>query len=426
VFSGKLPLEVRVTRRHRFTAIFTGSFAVIVLLWAIATLWFRFPRLSPAGTEANAIILVVLWAIGPAIWFTIEWSLWKAEPGLQVGQQYARDFWIGAGAIVLLLAARSLSYSRGATLGEYVVAWNLIVEVIRILAWPILVVIGFILFRVPISAFFTALGSRASKIGVFSVSVELAALPEAQPWSGPAIDDFKAEYPTAASDSSGSLFRAVAETAHADYITVDLEEGQAWLTSRLFILAAVIPRVRTIKRIVFLGGVARAYVGSAPPTVIAAVLAKRFPWLEEAYLRAHTYIGDKAGTKAGTPTEKEIKFWPNYTIIGCLDPNLAGRILNTYLSNIRGKGKKKDWVTFPSSYSEHAEWLRSETLSRYLGADLETYSITRDPATDAVVLGKTLLRHQAAYVAILDPVGRFVHLIDRHQALDQIIRKELR
>jgi hypothetical protein len=410
-----------VTRRHRFTAIFTGSFAVIVLLWAIATLWFRFPRLSPAGTEANAIILVVLWAIGPAIWFTIQWSLWKAEPGLQVGQQYARDFWIGAGAIVLLLAARSLNYSRGATLGEYVVAWNLIIEVIRILAWPILVVIGFILFRGPISAFFTALGSRASKIGVFSVSVELAALPEAQPWSGPAIDDLKAEYPTAAGDSSGSLFRAVAETAHADYITVDLEEGRAWLTSRLFILAAVIPRVRTIKRIVFLGGVARAYVGSAPPTVIAAVLAKRFPWLEEAYLRAHTYIGDKAGT----PTEKEIKLQPNYTIIGCLHPNLASMILSTYLSNIRGNGTGEDWVKLPS-YIEHAEWLTSETLSRYLGADLETYSITRDPATDAVVLGKTLLRHQAAYVAILDPVGRFVHLIDRHQAMDQIIRKELR
>src|SRR5206468_215783 len=225
-----------------------------------------------------------------------------------VGQQYARDFWIGAGAIVLLLAARSLSYSRAATSGEYVVAWNLIVEVIRILAWPILVVIGFILFRGPISAFFTALGSRASKIGVFSVSVELAALPEAQPWSGPAIDDLKAEYPTAAGDSSGSLFRAVAETAHADYITVDLEEGRAWLTSRLFILAAVIPRVRTIKRIVFLGGVARAYVGSAPPAVIAVVLAKRFPWLEEAYLRAHTDIVDKApilpAGRARTPTEK--------------------------------------------------------------------------------------------------------------------------
>ena len=413
-----------MTRRHRFTAIFIGSFALIVLLWAIATLWFRFPRLSSAGTEANAIILVVLWAIGPAIWFTIEWSLWKDEPGLQVGQQYARDFWIGTGALVLLLAARSLSYTRAATSSEYVVAWNLIVEVIRILAWPILVVIGFILFRVPISAFFAALGSRASKIGVFSVSLELAALPEAQPWSGPAIDDFKAENPTFAMDSSGGLFRAVAETAHADYITVDLEEGQAWLTSRLFILAALIPRVRTIKRIVFLRGVARAYVGSAPPTVVAAVLAKRFPWLEEAYVRAHTFISDKAPIPPKLkPTEKEIKL--NTTIIGRLDPNLASGVLSGYLSTIKGNGTGEDWVKF-TTYSEHAEWLTSETLSRHLGTDLETYSIRRDPATDAVILGKTLLRHQAAYVAILDPVDRFVHLIDRHQAMDQIIRKELR
>src|SRR5262249_51807496 len=152
------------------------------------------------------------------------------------GQQYARDFWVGTGAIVLLLAARELSRGQATTPTQYVIAWNLVIEVIRILAWPALTALAFILFREPISAFFNALGSRASKIGVFTVSVELATLPEAQPWSGPSIDDLKAEFPTAAGDSSGSLFRAVADTAHADYITVDLEEGEAWLTSRLFIL----------------------------------------------------------------------------------------------------------------------------------------------------------------------------------------------
>ena len=402
-----------MTPRHRIACISVASGAAIAFCWAVATLWFGYPRLSPGAAETNAIILIVLWAIGPAIWFALEWWRWKDEPGLRVGQRYARNFWIGAGAIVLLLAAGELGRGR-VVARQYVVAWNLVVDVIRILAWPVLVAVAFILFRETISGFVTALGSRASKIGVFNVTLELSTLPEAQPWSGPAIDDLKAENPTTFIDSSGSLFRAIADTAHADYMTVDLEEGKAWLTSRLFILAALIPRVRTVKRMVFLSGIAHEYVGNASPNAVASALAQRFPWLEEAYIAAHA---DVDGTS--------IKLCKDVTVVGHLHPDHASAILMQYLTSVRGAGTGNEWVNL-GIYIEHAEWLTPETLRRYLGVELNMDSVRKDPAVDAVVLAKTLLRHEVPYVAIVDSVGRFTRLIDRYRAVDEIVRRELR
>jgi hypothetical protein len=96
-----------MTPRHRIAVYIVASCAAIGFLWAIESLWFGYPKLSPDRARLNAIIMIVLWALGPPVWFFVEWSLWKG-PGLQEGQQYARDFWLGAGAIVLLLAAREL------------------------------------------------------------------------------------------------------------------------------------------------------------------------------------------------------------------------------------------------------------------------------------------------------------------------------
>jgi len=77
------------------------------------------------------------------------------------------------------------------------------------------------------------------------LTIELADVPVARAWSGPALEDFKSEYPAAAGDSSGNLFTAIADTSYADYLTVNLEDGEAWLTSRLFILGIRLARINS-------------------------------------------------------------------------------------------------------------------------------------------------------------------------------------
>jgi len=96
-----------MTRAHRLWCIVVASVAVVLFAWAIALLQFRWPHVSWPALKTNAAVLMYIWALGPALWFAIEWKLWKQEPGFEIGQRYARDFWIGAGAVIFLLAAKA-------------------------------------------------------------------------------------------------------------------------------------------------------------------------------------------------------------------------------------------------------------------------------------------------------------------------------
>lgn len=96
-----------MTRYHRLWCIAVASVAALVFAWAIVVLQFRWPHVSWPALKTNAAVLIYIWAIGPAVWFAVEWKLWQGEPGLEIGQRYARDFWIGAGAVILLLAAKA-------------------------------------------------------------------------------------------------------------------------------------------------------------------------------------------------------------------------------------------------------------------------------------------------------------------------------
>jgi hypothetical protein len=410
-----------VGTQHRNARLLIATVALLFLAWAVATLWFGWPALSQVSLQINAFALIFLWALGPPVWFLIEGQIWKSEPGLEQVQRHCRDFWLGAGAIVVLLAARGLSVTQAQPLSRYVVAWNLVVDTVRVMAWPTVAIFGFFLFREPVSAFFNALGTRASKIGAFNVSIELTSLPEARPWSGPMLDDLRSESPAAAADSSRSLFRAIADTTPADYVTVDLEDGKAWLTSRLFILAALLPRVRPIKRIVFLGGPAGSFVGESTPAFVVEALAQKYNWLEEAYINAHVFTAGQ-----------EVQLNQGFTLLGRLYPELADGVLNRFLFTVKkyvAPGTENTpaaagWERF-GNVDEHAEWVTVASLTQLLGRNLNLNAVKRDPSAGEVTVARTLLLHDSHYVAVVDGSDRFQHLIDRYAAMDKVVRREM-
>jgi len=90
---------------HRLACIAVATSAVATLVWSILIFFCRWPNFTSYTLHLQAFILVVIWALGPAVWFAVEYYFWRGEENLAVGQQYARDFWIGAGAMVLVLAA---------------------------------------------------------------------------------------------------------------------------------------------------------------------------------------------------------------------------------------------------------------------------------------------------------------------------------
>jgi hypothetical protein len=404
-----------MSQNHRRVCWVIAGVAFVALLWPIAVLGFHHHLLSQTWRHANAMIFLFVWALGPAIWFALEGRLWRNEPNLARGQQYARDFWLGGGAIVLFLAAQEFSPAPVGMALQSGISWSLVVEIVRVSMWPLIVLFGLVLFRQPIGAFLSAIGTRASKIGAFHFSIELAALPNAQPLSSPALDDLNAEYPTGATDSSGSLFRAIAETVHADYLTVDLKDGSAWLTSRLFILSVLIARVRPIQRIVFLSGPAEGFLGECSPAMLGQDLARAYPWLEEAYISAHVLV-----------TGTSIQLMRNRTLLGAMSPNEASSVLSQFLFSVQQRNvpKTAGWTDL-GSYIEHADWVSDTSLVRLLGRRLNVTSVKRDPSESGTIAARTLLRHDEHYVAVVDMDGRFLRLVDRRKATDQVVREGL-
>lgn len=386
-----------------------------LLVWAITIFWLSPPPIVQNGVRAGFLIMV-LWALAPLVLFAIEDYVLKLGPISKGLQRYAHALWLAIGAITFVLTIRAIVVSQFATMNRGPVAWNVVADVIRVAIWPTVVLLSLAVFREPLGAFFTALGTRASKIGAFNVSIELANLPEARPWSGPGLNDIRSEYPTTAADSSGSLFKAIADTTHADYLTVNLENGNAWLTSRLFVLASLIPRIRPIKRIVFLSDPAEKYIGEARPSDVAAALASKYPWLEKAYVSCHVYANAK-------PNANGCELVHTNTLLGQLEPIAGANILSIYLEHVKGTAEPTGWVKF-THYSEHAEWLTVESLIQLLGKKLNPYIVKRDPGADEADSTRILLRTEADFVAIVDTSDRFQHLIDRNRALDQVVRQQ--
>jgi hypothetical protein len=187
-------------------------------------------------------------------------------------------------------------------------------------------------------------------------------------------------------------------------VTVDLGDGKAWLSSRLFILAALIPRVRPIQRIVFVRDPAKLFLGECPPTSLAQALAEKYPELKKKYIVSNT----------------------SAPLFGPVAPNEARQVLEQFLHAIR-KGWEEgnpDWTDL-GKYHEYAVWVSDSSLVELLGRRLNTIAVKRDLSEDSRVAARILLRQREDYVAVVDVDGGFLRLVDRRKAIDQVVRREL-
>jgi hypothetical protein len=76
----------------------------------------------------------------------------------------------------------------------------------------------------------------------------------------------------------------------ADYAIIDLGEGQNWLTTRLFLFAILMRRVRDLKTFVFLetrAGLKNRYLGLRSPDAVRWLIAREFPWMEVAFAKSY-------------------------------------------------------------------------------------------------------------------------------------------
>jgi len=304
--------------------------------------------------------------------------------------------------------------------------WAVIVELTKAIAWPVVILFVLFLFRKQLTELLFQIAHRAQKLSVYEVSVEFATLPELSPsWSIGSEDVRRLTSSNIFDSASQTLFQELLKPGKADFAVVDLGSGKEWLTSRLFIFAFILGTVSGLKAFVFLenaGGVRKKYLGVASPANIQKALITRYPWLEEAYLRAAAVpfpapINDQLGVS---------KFSNQQPMLIGNEPWRVSNFVQNYINNLQRatdppEQEKNSYLPIGTSgIQERASWIDGEQLERDLEGYLANSCCEDSPDKDQNLLAEAILRRKGDFVALVDSDRRFTGLVDRNALLSQV------
>jgi hypothetical protein len=306
------------------------------------------------------------------------------------------------------------------------------IALLQVLVWPLVVAAAVVLLRHPLGRFLEGIGERATKLSILKVELELGQARGMSAESFPSLDSFKEPEATAwASDSAGDLFLQIQEGSPADYAIVDLGTGEEWLTSRLYIFAVMLRKMRGLRALVFVysddsdPAVYRRFVGTITPEALSHILAFRYPWLEQAYLKAYEKAFWQKDLKTAAPSDS-----PLASSAGALLPRLASGLVRDFVKSLQHEKKtppegSEGWVSLRRNRDlwERAEWLTVAKLRDLLGEHLVDTSVLVDSGARPEETVRHALRLRGELVAVVDGSGRFVKLIDRRALADAVARQ---
>jgi len=332
---------------------------------------------------------------------------------------------------------------------QAVAASTTTVELVKALAWPVLALFAALVFRKPLIQLGRAIGERATKLSVFSVGVEL--LPAATPSAGTTLENIQREpSPAQIHDTTRMLFQQVQDNTPADYAVVDLGEGRAWLTTRLFIGAVMLRRMRGLESFVFLEtamNVDRRLLAVADARQLRWALARRFPWLEIAFARAYAETASNMNGVLPTPLTAQAEYGFIAADTGGLAPWSAGQLVGRFIESLQVPAPvaappppplapavpvppplppiatpDSEWVTLKNERKERAQWITSRLLRELLPeTSFQAWTDVPLEASRAARVRAVLLRRMP-FVALVDRDRRFTRLIDRRALIEDVVR----
>jgi|GEM_PF-2045275 len=305
--------------------------------------------------------------------------------------------------------------------------WPIVIDLLKATAWPVVAILAIILLRRPLGDLVTQIARRASKLSLYEVSVELATLPELSPsWSVGSADVRQLTSSMIFDSASQTLFQELLKPGKADYAVVDLGTGREWLTSRLFVFALILGTITKLRAFVFVetqNGVRRHFLGIATPGDIRAALTARYPWLEEAYIRAAA--DQYPGIFADMPGMSRFSNQP--PLFSATDQWRASAFTQSFIQNIQRttmpppeEADSHLEIGLQPGIWERAHWIDGERLERDLAGQLEYSWYQESPDEARQSTGQAVARRNGAFVALVDEDRRFIGLIDRYALLDQM------
>ena len=299
-----------------------------------------------------------------------------------------------------------------------------LVELVRVLAWPVAVAFGLLLFRRPLSQFFEQVAGKISKVSVFKVAIELATVPSAPtPWLDPGIFAVTELFGGVVTASTiRALFERIRDDMSWNYLIVDLEGGRHWLESRLYLFTTILQQMGGLRCVVFVETRPSCYqrfLGIARPNDVRGALAKKCPWFREVLL---TSFRDAIMEAFGrTPVALD----------GPLPKDLAEAISRNFVSNSNMQTLRDpndpQWSSLePDNIWDHSQWLTMERFNKDLRSALFDPNLSQledTPDTAEEERTRALLRRQVPLVAIVNRHGEFKRLIDRQVLIEQVAAK---
>jgi hypothetical protein len=330
-------------------------------------------------------------------------------------------------------------------------AW---VAVVNALAWPVAAIVMALAFRRPLGDFLSGLAGRVTKLSVFKVELELTATPSAA--VSPLLDDIRsATTPASISDSTRTMLEQAQSTLPADFAEINLGTGDAWLTSRLFIAAVMLERMRGVQVFVFLEstpGTTRRFVAIAPLAYVRWSLAQQFPWLEAAWARAYlnifptppqgTIVVPKGAKWLPDPRTLSVTSSPIESSSGALSPWQARQLVSEFITLLQEEVQFTPMTSPPSSPRaavwgtpqsqmqpsvilgaktlERASWMTRELLETLLPQD--SFDLWTDLGRDFPRAQRTrsVLRRPGPFVAMVQGDREYVRLVNRGVLLEEI------
>jgi hypothetical protein len=272
-----------------------------------------------------------------------------------------------------------------------------------------------LLYRKSLIDFLTVVGQRATEINIGSwASLKLPVLSET-PLDQDVVDFQKLDGAALSGSQKSELFRQFRSAGKNEYTVINLGEGAEWISSRLFIFAIMLQRMKSLKHVVFLfqnNAAEIVYLGTASVDSVHWTLAARQPWLETAFAKAY-------GDSAPSPPSVTPYSWTTNDR-GALTAAVAESIVRSYLQKLAGPMPAPgapDWVQLANS-PEHATWLNADDIVQILGTNLWRDAVRyREERKDLL---KSILECSSPCVAITAESGAFESLVDRQQLLTKV------
>ena len=307
--------------------------------------------------------------------------------------------------------------------------------VVPSLIWPVVALLLAGLFRKEIAALLGGRGARIKSVSFAGFSLELADGGAAPMYAAKTDIDFRSAGTQHDVNDSNlrSFLEQIGSRERMPYAVVDLGGGREWLTSRLFVLAVIMKRMRGMRAVVFVesrDAKPRSFLGVVRAEHIRWRLARWYPHFEAALV-----LGEQRAWGGPVPPAAlqgaQLRQRIDNDEGRFQSPDGAAELLRGFLAALQQnvpppQQDRENWqeLATPGAITfEYSQWLTSDLADRLFGELMQRNAIEqRDLAKlDDAGRMRLLAEHTGEWIAVLRD-REFQGLIDREKSLEAIVR----